>query len=270
MGRCLLSGKEAEMPYEVEELDLRLYSIEELCYYIYHHPSLIDDDFIDDHLLTFLQNELDLPEEADKIRRFYKSPSDQDATLLMLLSDVGYYTAAEIQELQRRLISKRRKNGPERILLKADALFSLKRYMKAIRYYRYVFFDREDGRITAEMRAKSADGIANSFGMLYDYEDALKYLEFAYDEMKNDNYLKKMLFVSMISDAALPQELFRNVSNEKVKEWEQEYLLTETGIKNRIHDRPEMQVFFKDKDTIEQELKNYVESGKKEYRSALE
>lgn len=214
MGRCLLSGKDAEMPYEVEELDLRLYSIEELCYYIYHHPYLIDDDFIDDHLLRFLENELEMTEEAEKIRRFYKSPSDQDATLLMLLSDVGYYSDTEVQEFQRKLVQKRKKNGPERILMKADALFQLKRYMKAIRYYRYVYFDREDGRISDEMRAKSADGIANSFGMLYDYEDAVKYLTYAFSEVKDDKYLKKMLFISMLSDTVLPEEIFKDVSQE--------------------------------------------------------
>ena len=36
MGRYILCGKEADLPYEVDELDIRIYTIEELCYYIYN------------------------------------------------------------------------------------------------------------------------------------------------------------------------------------------------------------------------------------------
>ena len=54
MGRYILGGKEARLPYEVEELNLRLYTIEELCYYIYNNLPLIGDDFIDERLLSFL------------------------------------------------------------------------------------------------------------------------------------------------------------------------------------------------------------------------
>lgn len=76
MGRWIFGGKEAKLPFEVEELDLRLYTIEELCYYIYNNLALIGEDFIDEHLLSFLRDELDLKEEAEKIERFYTSPSD--------------------------------------------------------------------------------------------------------------------------------------------------------------------------------------------------
>ena len=67
MGRYLLCGKEAELPFEIEELDLRIYTIEELCYYIYNNLMLIGDDFIGDRLIDFIRNGLSMPEIADKI-----------------------------------------------------------------------------------------------------------------------------------------------------------------------------------------------------------
>ena len=57
-----------------------------MCYYIYNNLPLIGDDFIDERLLAFLRKELGQEEIADKIEKFYVSPSDQDATLIMLLS----------------------------------------------------------------------------------------------------------------------------------------------------------------------------------------
>ena len=103
MGRYLLGGKEARLPYEVEELNIRLYTVEELCYYIYHYLPLIDDDFIDERLLKFIRKELDLPEIAEKIERFYISPSDLDTTLLMLLTEVGFFSDQEIMDAQKLL-----------------------------------------------------------------------------------------------------------------------------------------------------------------------
>ena len=58
MGRFLLCGREAALPYQVEEMDLRLYSVEELCCFIYDNLSLIDDGFVDRRLLGFIREEL--------------------------------------------------------------------------------------------------------------------------------------------------------------------------------------------------------------------
>ena len=55
MSRMIIGGTIAKLPYEAEELDLRLYTAEELCYYIFHFLPLIGDDFIDDRLMGFLE-----------------------------------------------------------------------------------------------------------------------------------------------------------------------------------------------------------------------
>ena len=253
MGRFLLCGKEANLPYEVEELDLRLYTVEELCYYIYNNLALIGDDFIDERLFGFIREELNLPEEADRIARFYKSPSDQDATLLMFLTDIGYYTDTELTEFQNRLVSKRRRNGPERILQKADFLFEKKRYLKAIRFYRALANDFADNRITAEIRARVYESIANAYGMLYDYEDAVAYLLKAYNETKTEALLRKIYEVTVLSGMELPERLTSTVPEAKLASWQQDYWLKESGVKNRVQEDETMKVFFREKKEMEEE-----------------
>ena len=54
MGQYIHCKAVAVHPYYVSELDIRLFTAEELCYYIYHNIALIDDDFISAELLTFL------------------------------------------------------------------------------------------------------------------------------------------------------------------------------------------------------------------------
>ena len=150
MGRYILCGKEASLPYEVEELDIRIYTIEELCYYIYNYLPLIGEDFIDERLLNFIRGELDLPEIADKIERFYSSRSEQDATLQMLLSDAGYFSDAELTEFQNRLVYRRRKSSNERVKEKGDSLLKLGRCQSAVRCYKSLAKTGEDNRVSRE------------------------------------------------------------------------------------------------------------------------
>ena len=85
MGQYLLCQKTAQMPYEIEEMGLHIYSAEELCYYIYHNLPMIDDSFINEALIEFIRKDLDMPVLAEKVSRCFQSSADLDSTLLVLL-----------------------------------------------------------------------------------------------------------------------------------------------------------------------------------------
>lgn len=270
MGRYILGGKEARLPYEVEELNLRLYTVEELCYYIYHNLPLIGDDFIDEHLLSFLRKELGQEEIADKIERFYVSPSDQDATLLMLLSDVGYFSDQELKEFQSRLVGRRRKNGPERIMNKADSLYEKKRYLKAIYYYRRLANDREDGRITAELRSTAFESMANAYGRLGAFEQASEALLQAYEEVRQERLLQKLYNVSALSGIELPEKYFDHVPDTLLASWEQEFRSRTVMKRIEIDNREVLGLFFLEREEAEQKLKEYLDAEKERFRTMVE
>lgn len=270
MGRFLLCGRTAELPYEVEELDLRLYTIEELCYYIYHNLALISDDFIDERLLHFITDELGLTEIAEKIRRFYISPSDQDATLLMLLREVGYYTETELQDFQNRLVDRRRKNGPERTREKARVLSEKKRYRQAILSYRSLLTGERDGRLSAKFYTGIREETANCCGRLCAFDEAFLLLSEIYDETRSERILKKMYDVRVLSGEELPEEYFGRVPDEKLNSWQQDYWNRENVLKGNIERDPSMQLFLKEPEKMQKDLKNYVEKKKEEYRGMLE
>ena len=43
MGQYLLGGAVAEIPYITKELNIPLYTAEELCYYIYHNLTVLNN-----------------------------------------------------------------------------------------------------------------------------------------------------------------------------------------------------------------------------------
>ncbi len=267
MARMILGGNIAKLPYEAEELDLRLYTAEELCYYIYHFLALIGDDFIDDRLMGFIEGGLGLTETAEKIRRFYHSPSDQDATLQMILSDLGYYQDKELTEFQNRLVRRRRKNGPERKLEKADTLFALRRYSKAIRIYRTLAND-PDGRITKDFRVRVEEGCANAYGRLSCYEDALRWLRKAYKEAGDLRILKKIYGLSVLSGMEVPD--YDHVPEKEFQKWQQEYAAMENAARSRVQEDELMQSFFKDKSERSRILAQYAAREKEIYRVMYE
>ena len=267
MARMILGGNIAKLPYEAEELDLRLYTAEELCYYIFHFLALIGDDFIDDRLMSFIEDGLGLKETAEKIRRFYHSPSDQDATLQMILSDLGYYSDKELTEFQNRLVRRRRKNGPERKLEKADTLFALRRFSKAVRIYRRLSGD-PDGRITKDFRVRCMEGCANSYGRLSCYKDALRWLRKAYKETGDLRILKKIYGLSMLSGMDLPD--FDQVPEKEFQKWQREYSSMESQARSRVQEDELMQAFFKDKGERDRTLAGYAAREKEIYRVMYE
>ncbi|MBQ6680141.1 MAG: hypothetical protein IJM76_09015 [Lachnospiraceae bacterium] len=270
MGRYLLCGKEAELPFEIEELDLRIYTIEELCYYIYNNLMLIGDDFIGDRLIDFIRNGLSMPEIADKIERFHTTASDLDATLVMLLSEVGYYTEPEIAQFSRALMKRRKTNGPERIRMKADGLAERKRYYAAIRYYRTLLREPRDGRMSSEFYLGVRESMADCYGRLCRFDRAFQTLAPIYEQTKSDRILKKMYDISVLSGSELPPVYFSKVPDTRLSEWQQDYWNRESRLKDRIRNAEVMQIFLKDPEKIKEALAGYTAAIKEEYRSMLE
>lgn len=69
MGQYLLGGAVAEIPYITKELNIPLYTAEELCYYIYHNLTVLEDEFIQDDLVEFIRTQLAMPVLAERIER---------------------------------------------------------------------------------------------------------------------------------------------------------------------------------------------------------
>ena len=60
MGYILCQVKRAKVPYYIENISMNIYSIEELCYYMYHNIYLLDETIINEGLCFWLRDELNL------------------------------------------------------------------------------------------------------------------------------------------------------------------------------------------------------------------
>ena len=82
MGSLILCHKKkAKHPYEISRIHMRIYTIEELCYYFCNNLYLVDYTIINRQLCDWLDEELELYSLADELRAIYAdqlglSPSD--------------------------------------------------------------------------------------------------------------------------------------------------------------------------------------------------
>ena len=60
MSLILCRQEPVEHPYYIDILGLHIYSSQELCYVIFHHPVLVMEDFLDRRLFEFIRRDLDM------------------------------------------------------------------------------------------------------------------------------------------------------------------------------------------------------------------
>ena len=92
MNRYLLCKKRVNRPYLVQELGLRIYSLEELCYFVYQNLPLIDNEFLETRLYEFIGQDCAMPDTARQMERYAKTGRYPLEALRILFQAVGYYT----------------------------------------------------------------------------------------------------------------------------------------------------------------------------------
>ena len=95
MGKIILCrGKKADTPLTVLQTGVKLYTAEELCYYIYNNIYLIGQDFIDDNLISFL-DETGEKELAERVRKLKETGGSLAQIFVIILKTIDYYSDAK-------------------------------------------------------------------------------------------------------------------------------------------------------------------------------
>ena len=68
MSYILCKTKTAKKPFFIENISTNIYSMEELCYYLYNNLYLIDDTLLNEKLCVWLKDELGLQGLSKKLR----------------------------------------------------------------------------------------------------------------------------------------------------------------------------------------------------------
>lgn len=192
-GYILCQTKKAETPYYIENISTNIYSLEELCYYFYHNLYLVDHSILNEGLLTWIQDELNLPKLASKLRAKLGKFSSIEDFLYPVFKEINYLTYEELKGLNSRIQKLDKESPLVREKEKGDALAENGMYVHAIRAYQDLL-KREN---LEEVREGFRENVYHNLGCAYSYlfqmEKALECFLKAYEEHHSRSALKTYL-----------------------------------------------------------------------------
>ena len=168
MGELILCRQQiAAMPYYIETVSLNVYSLEEMCYYVQNNLYLMEQDFMEEELCRWVEEELKLEETAQQLREIRETGGTLSEFVLCLLSASGYFNAGELKSIRQTLQEMENKT------------------------------DFECGKIRAQNPVIAGNvwhNLGTAYARLFLFEKAAGCYSHAYELNHNPNSLKECLF----------------------------------------------------------------------------
>lgn len=199
LGKLILcSSVIAKTPYEMHVSGTKIYTIEELCYYIYHNIYEIDTECFDKNMVQWLRNELGMKVIADKLDTMIENESSLKDIVISILCSCDYYNEDEIKALLG--VMKEIEDLPYhgRQKQKADMYLRHGRYMYAKKEYDRIITGGYAVNLTPEEYGNILHNRAMSCYMLGMYSDALLDLKDAYSRNNDSRTLRQYLYTLLL------------------------------------------------------------------------
>ena len=110
-GYILCQVKRAKNPYYISNISTNIYSIEELCYYLYHNIYLLDETIINEQLLVWMKEELHLRRLYQRLYVLLEEKKNIGEFILPIFKEINYLSHDQFREMNERL--KRFEEQPE-------------------------------------------------------------------------------------------------------------------------------------------------------------
>lgn len=172
MGSLILCHrKKAKQPYEIIRVHKKIYTLEELCYYICNFMYLVDDTLINKKLCKWIEEELEKENLAKQLNDCLKSKGSMEQFVLYILKDSGIYTAKEISAIEGSLNRLKNQKEIEKKKYKADSLLKSGEIEEAIRIY-LSLLQEEDESVTPQFYGRVYGCLGTAYGKLFLYREA--------------------------------------------------------------------------------------------------
>ena len=163
MGSLILChSKRAKRPYEISRVHMRIYTIEELCYYLCNNLYLIDYTIMNRRLCDWLEDELGLAKMAEDLRR-------------------------DLEQLKNQ-------RDVERAKYKADSLMKSGEYESAILVYQSILSQDWDESVNKKFYGKIYGCLGSAYGYLFLYKEAALMFKEAYSICEEEDMLKAYIY----------------------------------------------------------------------------
>ena len=260
----LLCNKGAKHPFYYEQLDIDLWSVQELSYVIYKYPVIVPADFVDRKLTAWLRDELNMGILAAKLEQFMNAGEDgnQERLLLMILRESNYYTQAEISRFENEYKKLRNVEKYSFLNLLGDTYLRMNRYGKAIESYEESLFLKADFNV--EMK------LAGTYVTVMQYQKASDLYEEVFVSTGSREPLKKLYFIGKLDPGIRTIDKYQDtIDVETLTDWELQYNNVQASAEQDIRAGEIHDIYQKNRSAFREHAKLMILKWKREYRSKI-
>ncbi len=190
-GLILCRSRQAANPFYVGNLPL--YSIEELCYYIYENIYVISEEFFSMRLIQFLEVELEEREIAKELLVLMENELKIRDAVLTILMNVDYYSKEQIDALRKILDELDSLKDYERLKSRGDARLKQGKNESALEDYASSLELAEKKDATIAFVAGLYHNCGVAYGRMMLYRQAADWFRKAYKLSANQESRKQWL-----------------------------------------------------------------------------
>lgn len=200
MGKLIIcNGKEAYIPYYFKMTNTKVYSIEELCYYVFNNVELLSEDFFGEPLIRWLEDELNLKDTADKLRDKKSKACSFKEIAVSILCSCDYYTEPEIKEFIHNLDELVQLSPYEKLKKKADNYLKYRQFAEAATTYEKILDGEEVKSLSSEEYGTILHNLAIIKIHMIGMAEAAESFKEAYERNKNPESLKQYFMALKLS-----------------------------------------------------------------------
>ena len=198
-GIILCRTKESQVPLHIDSMDINIYSLEELSYFIYNNIYIIEADMIDERFLKFIKEDVGEYALADRIEYLMQNGGGLAQIVVTILKYVDYYNDAEIDEIRDILETLNTQKVYERLKSRADSYLNNKFYYKAIVTYNKIIDGNVDTTLSGLFYANVYNNIGVAYARMLLFEQASFYFKEAYRIGQGQEYKKAYMMALRLS-----------------------------------------------------------------------
>lgn len=208
----LCTVKKAEHPFLIESVQIRIWSLEELCFFLSRNICLIDQSVVNERLAGWIGDELDLKALSHRLKDALGRPDGDVSYFIMpIFAQIGYLDPDEQRKVRRQLAEAQVRPEEESSKMKADYLVGCGKLHAAQTRYREILSSGSEGKLRISFLESVWNNLGCAYALEFRFEKAADCFLSGYRLGRSRELLRKYL-------SALPLYLDEEEYRAKLKE----------------------------------------------------
>lgn len=200
MSYILCKTKTAKKPFFIENISTNIYSMEELCYYLYNNLYLIDDTLLNEKLCVWLKDELGLQGLSKKLTALMEQKVSVGEMILPVFKEIYYLSHEQMRIFLAKLSQYEAQPERVRLKMKGDYLFGNEKFRNALNVYKKSLQTPAMDETGSQFEGSVYYNMGCAHARLFEMSEARECLKTAYDMLHSHKVLTGYLTAVYLAD----------------------------------------------------------------------